>query len=149
MEEQYLNYDLDAVKTEIDREQTEYEKKIEAIKKAYADLEEYKRTELEKHRFIENKLLKWKSGVYYILYKEEVFYEIDKQCLDNQDEIYKEYQPYTVYIVYDGEFICKISNGLYNTFIDRTVKCKLPQVDKQLEYYNIKLKFEELNKEEC
>lgn len=144
MEEQYLDFDFDTLDT-LEEQTTEYEKKVKAIQMAYSDLEKYKAEQREKYYFINN-LLHWQDGIYYVLSKEESYKEIKIGDPDIPEECYTEYEHYNSYIVYDGKFICRINIGKNEEWIQRSHRCILPQVDKQLEYYGIKLQFESIEK---
>jgi len=136
MEEQYLDFDY----TEPKKELNKYEKKRIDLKKEYDKLiqEEVKENTFRKD------ILEFNSGIYYILFSCRTF---DKHLIYDDDEniVDREYRPKLLYVLYDGNFIVLLTiedSGYF--YINRLNACKLAQVDKQLEYYDIKLKAENI-----
>lgn len=136
MKEQYLDFDYTEPKEELNK----YEEKRRALRKEYDKLIQ---EEANENNFRKN-ILEFNSGIYYILFSDRIF---DKfPVYDNEDNIIdRKFEPRLFYILYDGNFIVtlNIDNDLYFQ-IKRLQMCKLPQVDKQLEYYKIELKSENL-----
>lgn len=98
----------------------------------------------EKIQFLRNKCLEWKGGLFYIIKKKQQQYELPH---GHNDGIIYDYAD--VYTVYDGKFLGEIYIDRYSQKISRTVEVNIPRIDEQLKKYNIKLKPEDFNTEEC
>ena len=136
MEEQFFDFDYEEPKKELNK----YDERRIALKKEYDKLIQ---EEVNENNF-RKRILEFNSGIYYIIFSDRIFdkfpvYDDERNLIDH------EFEPRLFYLLYDGNFIVTLNIDNYLCFqINRFQMCKLPQVDKQLEYYKIKLKSENI-----
>lgn len=136
MKEQFFDFDYEEPKKELNK----YDERRIALKKEYDKLIQ---EEVNENNF-RKRILEFNSGIYYVLFSHRIFdkfpvYDDERNLIDHK------FEPKLFYLLYDGNFIVtlNIDNDLCFQ-INRFQMCKLPQVDKQLEYYKIKLKSENI-----